>query len=269
MLEVEGVRAGYGAINILWDVSISVQAGQLTTIIGPNGAGKTTLLKMLSGLIHPTAGEALSDFRIDHEQFQETGHIGTVPIAVHVGLGDADGAAAEGAAGGELLVYPAFDTHLRDLLNPAAGCADRGLGHEPTLVGPTDPEQRAQLAPPGAHHSTVATAGGVPARRRLQYEYVALGVPLLVLREKTERPEALWTGNMRLVGTDSGRIVAAVRELLGDPVALAAMAEPSLPYGDGRAGDRIAALIEHWLAGRFADAPHPIQRPGAEGLRSS
>ena len=129
------------------------------------------------------------------------------------------------------------------------------------------------LVPPCSHRRLVARmrecdlmlsdSGGV------QEEAPALGVPLLVLRDKTERPEALWSGNMRLVGTDSVRIAAAVRELLGDPVALAAMAQPSLPYGDGRAGDRIAALIEHWLAGRFADAPHPIQRPGAEGLRSS
>jgi UDP-N-acetylglucosamine 2-epimerase (non-hydrolysing) len=109
----------------------------------------------------------------------------------------------------------------------------------------------------------LSDSGGV------QEEAPALGVPLLVLREKTERPEALWSGNMRLVGTDTGTILAAVRELLGDPVALAAMAEPSLPYGDGRAGYRIAALIEHWLAGRFAEARHSPQQPGAEGLSSS
>ena len=92
---------------------------------------------------------------------------------------------------------------------------------------------------------------------------------LLVLREKTERPEALWSGNMRLVGTDTGKIIAAVRDLLGDPVALEAMAEPSLPYGDGRAGYRIAALIEHWLAGRLAEASPPPQHPSEQGLRSS
>lgn len=45
MLEISSVRAGYGAINVLWDVSLTIARGQLTTIIGPNGAGKTTLLR--------------------------------------------------------------------------------------------------------------------------------------------------------------------------------------------------------------------------------
>ena len=95
----------------------------------------------------------------------------------------------------------------------------------------------------------LSDSGGV------QEEAPALGVPLLLLRDKTERPEALWTGNLRLVGTDSERIFDAVRGLLADPVALAAMARPSLPYGDGRAGYRIAALIEQWLVGRGRSLP--------------
>ena len=51
MLELQTVRAGYGAINVLWDVSLSAAKGQLTTIIGPNGAGKTTLLRAIMGLV--------------------------------------------------------------------------------------------------------------------------------------------------------------------------------------------------------------------------
>jgi UDP-N-acetylglucosamine 2-epimerase (non-hydrolysing) len=128
------------------------------------------------------------------------------------------------------------------------------------------------LVPPCSHRRLVARmrecdlmlsdSGGV------QEEAPALGVPLLVLRDKTERPEALWSGNMRLVGTDTAKIVAEVRELLGNPVALAAMAEPSLPYGDGRAGYRIAALIEHWLADRHAVPAAPPQQRGAQGRSS-
>jgi branched-chain amino acid transport system ATP-binding protein len=57
MLEAEGVRAGYGAINVLWDVSLKAEAGKLTTVIGPNGAGKTTLLRAIMGLAPVTAGE--------------------------------------------------------------------------------------------------------------------------------------------------------------------------------------------------------------------
>jgi branched-chain amino acid transport system ATP-binding protein len=56
MLELDQVRAGYGAINVLWDVSLTVQAGQLTTIIGPNGAGKTTLLRAIMGLVPVSQG---------------------------------------------------------------------------------------------------------------------------------------------------------------------------------------------------------------------
>ncbi|GJI91106.1 ABC transporter ATP-binding protein [Duganella hordei] len=57
MLEVDQIRAGYGAINVLWDVSLKAEAGKLTTIIGPNGAGKTTLLRAIMGLVPVTAGE--------------------------------------------------------------------------------------------------------------------------------------------------------------------------------------------------------------------
>lgn len=56
MLELKQVRAGYGAINVLWDVSLSAASGKLTTIIGPNGAGKTTLLRAIMGLLPLTQG---------------------------------------------------------------------------------------------------------------------------------------------------------------------------------------------------------------------
>lgn len=56
MLELTNVRAGYGAINVLWDVSLSAARGELTTIIGPNGAGKTSLLRAVMGLIPVSQG---------------------------------------------------------------------------------------------------------------------------------------------------------------------------------------------------------------------
>ncbi|MCU6497326.1 ABC transporter ATP-binding protein [Rugamonas sp. A1-17] len=61
MLELDQVRAGYGAINVLWDVSMQVAGGKLTTIIGPNGAGKTTLLRAIMGLVPVGAGEIRLD----------------------------------------------------------------------------------------------------------------------------------------------------------------------------------------------------------------
>lgn len=81
----------------------------------------------------------------------------------------------------------------------------------------------------------------------MQEEAPALGVPLLVLREKTERPEGVASGNMLLVGTDRRRIVEGVERLL-DPAVRAAMSRPAFPFGDGRSAGRIAAHLADFLA---------------------
>jgi branched-chain amino acid transport system ATP-binding protein len=57
MLELRHVTAGYGAFTALWDVSLSIRAGEAVAVVGPNGAGKTTLLRVISGLVPPRAGE--------------------------------------------------------------------------------------------------------------------------------------------------------------------------------------------------------------------
>lgn len=56
LIEIEALRAGYGAINVLWDISLSAEEGQLTCILGPNGGGKTTLMRAIMGLIAATGG---------------------------------------------------------------------------------------------------------------------------------------------------------------------------------------------------------------------
>ena len=61
MLKVDALRAGYGAINVLWDVSLTFPLGELTAIIGPNGAGKSTLLKAMMGLVPTTQGSVSLD----------------------------------------------------------------------------------------------------------------------------------------------------------------------------------------------------------------
>lgn len=79
----------------------------------------------------------------------------------------------------------------------------------------------------------------------LQEEAPGLGVPVLVLRDVTERPEAVEAGTARLVGTDTQSIVVAVQQLLTDAQVYQQMARAVNPYGDGRAARRIVdALLE-------------------------
>lgn len=110
------------------------------------------------------------------------------------------------------------------------------------------------LVPPCAHAELVrrmrdsdlvlSDSGGI------QEEAPALGVPLLILREKTERPEGLAAGNARLVGTSTTKIVEEARRLLANPLERAAMGVRSFPYGDGHAAPKIAQIIDEWLETR-------------------
>jgi len=67
---------------------------------------------------------------------------------------------------------------------------------------------------------------------------------VLVMRDNTERPEAVTAGTVRLVGTNSDRIFDAVCNLLDDPVAYAEMSSARNPYGDGQASRRIRDVLE-------------------------
>jgi UDP-N-acetylglucosamine 2-epimerase len=77
----------------------------------------------------------------------------------------------------------------------------------------------------------------------IQEEAPAFGVPVCVMRDTTERPEGIEAGVARLVGTGRAGIVAAVHQILSDPAAQAAMVAGRNPYGDGRAAERIAAVV--------------------------
>lgn len=61
ILELQGLRAGYGEVQVLWDIDLAVRSGQITALIGSNGAGKTTLMRALSGLIPVQSGSYRSD----------------------------------------------------------------------------------------------------------------------------------------------------------------------------------------------------------------
>ncbi|HQU17567.1 MAG TPA: UDP-N-acetylglucosamine 2-epimerase, partial [Fimbriimonadaceae bacterium] len=81
----------------------------------------------------------------------------------------------------------------------------------------------------------------------VQEEAPAFGVPVLVLRDTTERPEGVEAGSARLVGTVEASILTASRELLSDPESRAKMAKTRSPYGDGRASQRIRSVVLPFL----------------------
>jgi UDP-N-acetylglucosamine 2-epimerase (non-hydrolysing) len=77
----------------------------------------------------------------------------------------------------------------------------------------------------------------------IQEEAPAFGVPVLVLREVTERPEGVEAGTLKLVGTETGDILREAQHLLDDPSAYAQMTKASNPFGDGQAAQRIVKAI--------------------------
>lgn len=89
-------------------------------------------------------------------------------------------------------------------------------------------------------HIILTDSGGV------QEEAPSLGKPVLVMRETTERPEAVEAGTVRLVGSDANRIVEAASALLDDPASWRAMSQAHNPYGDGQASNRILARLIEW-----------------------
>jgi UDP-N-acetylglucosamine 2-epimerase (non-hydrolysing) len=81
----------------------------------------------------------------------------------------------------------------------------------------------------------------------LQEEAPSLGKPVLVLRETTERPEAVTAGTAQLVGTQPEQVLAAASRLLGDAAAYAQMANIVNPFGDGHAAERIVKIIDDYF----------------------
>jgi UDP-N-acetylglucosamine 2-epimerase (non-hydrolysing) len=133
------------------------------------------------------------------------------------------------------LIYPVhLNPNVREVVHRRLGGRERVRLIEPLDYVPfIDLLCRAEIV--------LTDSGGI------QEEAPSLGKPVLVMRDKTERPEAVEAGTALLVGPHRERIVSAVTRLLDDPGAYAAMARAHNPYGDGQASDRILAAIRKFL----------------------
>lgn len=131
-----------------------------------------------------------------------------------------------------LIVYP---VHLNPKVKEPV---HRLLGRHPRikLISPVGYQQLVWLMQ--RSYCILTDSGGI------QEEAPALGKPVLVMRDTTERPEAIEAGCARLVGTNVNQILAGVRDLFENPAIYEAMAQVQNPFGDGLASQRIAELLE-------------------------
>jgi UDP-N-acetylglucosamine 2-epimerase (non-hydrolysing) len=143
----------------------------------------------------------------------------------------ADAIAAIAARDDVAIVFPIHpNPHVRSAMEPILG----GLGNV-ALIDPLDYPHFVRLL--AMSELVLTDSGGV------QEEAPALGKPVLVMRETTERPEGIEAGTARLVGTDKNRIVSEIFNLLNDKAAYSAMARAHNPFGDGTAAQKIAGII--------------------------
>ncbi len=142
--------------------------------------------------------------------------------------------------------------------NPAVGdTVRRLLGDHPAITLTGALRYRDAVAAMAHARLILTDSGGI------QEEAPALGTPVLVLREVTERPEGVASGNLLLVGTDTNRIVAEASRLLDDPAAHAAMSRPAFPFGRGDASVKILDAIEQYFSSAPSDEhPLPFLRAG-------
>ena len=143
----------------------------------------------------------------------------------------------------QLLVLPAHRNPIvRQAVLPYLTGLDNVLVTEPLAYG----EFTRLMA---ASKIVLTDSGGV------QEEAPSLGKPVLVMRDNTERPEAVEAGTVRLIGTDEERIVDEVSRLMDDESHYASMANAVNPYGDGRAAERSVAAVRQLfgLGERIAD----------------
>ncbi len=159
--------------------------------------------------------------------------------------------------------------HMTEICNALAEIA--ALPQRPQILWPVHPSPRVapiahqildmvpgvRLVEPMTYEATVHSIARaklvVTDSGGLQEEAPCLGIPVLVMRRETERPEGIAAGTLELVGPDRETIVRVTRRLLEDEAAYARMARANNPYGDGRASGRIVA----WLLARLRGGPLP------------
>ncbi|WP_347862192.1 UDP-N-acetylglucosamine 2-epimerase (non-hydrolyzing) [Salimicrobium sp. PL1-032A] len=144
------------------------------------------------------------------------------------------------------VVYP---VHLNPVVQETA---DEILGNDDRikLISPLDVIDFHNFA--SRAHLILTDSGGV------QEEAPSLGVPVLVLRDTTERPEGIAAGTLKLAGTQEDHIFDLAHELLSDEGAYKAMSKASNPYGDGKASARIAEAIRYFF-GHRTDKPEAFE----------
>jgi UDP-N-acetylglucosamine 2-epimerase (non-hydrolysing) len=132
-----------------------------------------------------------------------------------------------------------FPVHLNPKVRELAGEILGGIKRI-RLIDPLDYEPFTNLM--GKCYLVLTDSGGI------QEEAPALGKPVLVLRDTTERPEAIQAGTVKLVGTNQGEIVRKANLLLRDPNEYQKMANAVNPYGDGKASPRILKAIMKYFS---------------------
>lgn len=138
------------------------------------------------------------------------------------------------------IVYP---VHLNPNVQEPVNRLLKGVDHV-TLLPPLDYLPLVHLMK--RSRLILTDSGGI------QEEAPAFGIPTLVLRDVTERPEGVQAGTLKLTGTETAQITSEANRLLDDPSAYNAMARAANPYGDGHAAERIVqALLEHWGKPQF------------------
>lgn len=164
------------------------------------------------------------------------------------------GAGVEGVCAAALRLADRGDVTILCPVHPNPAVADTmraRLGGHPTISLTGALSYRAMVAAMRSARLILTDSGGI------QEEAPALGIPTLVLRDVTERPEGLASGNLALVGTDPDTIVAAAGRLLDDAQAHARMACTAFPFGDGTAAIKILDAVEQYFSSVRSN-DHPL-----------